>query len=58
MTISLTNSDIIVTSICLLLIILASEFGDSSKKTAWMFFLGPIGLFILILYWGLKIVLT
>ena len=58
MTISLTNSDIIVTLISLLLIILANKFGDSSKKTAWMFFLGPIGLFIFIIYWGLKIVLT
>jgi apolipoprotein N-acyltransferase len=42
---------VIVTIICLLLVYLADKFGDSSKKTAWMFFLGPIGVFTLTIYW-------
>ena len=56
MNLSLTTSDIIISLFCLLLIILANKFGDSSKNTAWMFFLYPIGLFTLIVYWFLKIV--
>ena len=55
MTISLTTSEIIVTLFCLLLIILA-KYGDSEKKTAWMFFLGPIGLITLVVYWLIKII--
>jgi hypothetical protein len=57
MNLNLTTSEIIVTLFCLLLIILANKFGDSSKNTAWMFFLGPIGLFIFVVYWFMKIVL-
>lgn len=56
MTISLTTSEIIVTLFCLLLIILANKYGDSEKKTAWMFFLGPIGLITLVVYWLIKII--
>jgi hypothetical protein len=56
MDISLTTSEIIVTLFCLLLILLSNKFGDSSKKTAWMFFFGPIGLITLVVYWLIKII--
>lgn len=42
---------ILVTALSFLLVYLADKFGDSEKKTAWMFFLGPIGVFTLVIYW-------
>jgi len=51
MIITLSITDIIVSLICIILILLGSIYGDSSKKTAWMFFLSPVGLIVLIFYW-------
>lgn len=49
-TIDLYNPHVIVTLIAILMI-LASVYGDSSKSTAWMFFLGPLAFFALLIYW-------
>jgi hypothetical protein len=56
MTINLTASETIVTLLCLLLILLANKYGDSSKKTAPLFFLGPISFITLVVYWLIKII--
>jgi hypothetical protein len=48
--------DIAVTLFCVLLVYLADTFGDSEKPTAWMFFLGPIGLYGLAGFWLSRLV--
>jgi FtsH-binding integral membrane protein len=50
-TIDLYNPHVIVTFIAIVLMILASVYGDSEKSTAWMFFLGPLAFFALLIYW-------
>ncbi len=50
-TINLFNPHTIVTLIAIVLMIIASVYGDSEKSTAWMFFLGPIAFFLLLIYW-------
>jgi len=50
-TIDLYNPHLIVTVIAIILMIIASVYGDSEKSTAWMFFLGPIAFFALLIYW-------
>ena len=50
-TIDLYNPHVIVTLIAIILMIVASVYGDSEKSTAWMFFLGPIAFFLLLIYW-------
>lgn len=50
-TIDLYNPHVIVTLIAIVLMILASAYGDSEKSTAWMFFLGPLAFFALLIYW-------
>ncbi len=57
MTINLSTTDITITLLCILIMLLASIYGDSSKKTAWMFFLYPIGLIGLISYWIIILIL-
>jgi hypothetical protein len=47
--------NIAVTLFCVILVHLADRFGDSSKPTAWMFFLGPIGLFGLVIFWAIRL---
>jgi len=50
-TIDLFSPHTIVTLIAIILMILASVYGDSGKSTAWMFFLGPLAFFALLIYW-------
>lgn len=50
-TIDLYNPHLIVTVIAIILMIIASVYGDSEKSTAWMFFLGPLAFFALLIYW-------
>jgi hypothetical protein len=48
--------NLIFTSIFIFLVYLADKFGDSSKSTSWMFFLGPIGVFGLTIFWLIRII--
>ena len=48
--------NIAVTLFCVLLVYLADTFGDSKKTTSWMFFLGPIGIYGLIVFWIARLV--
>ena len=50
-TIDFLSANSIVTISCIVFIVLGIVFGNSEKKTARMFFLLPIFLFILIMYW-------
>jgi hypothetical protein len=52
---TLSITDICVTLACLILIIIANVYGDSSKKTAWMFFLWPLGAIIAFIYWIVRL---
>jgi hypothetical protein len=57
-TIDFLNPHILVTLFAITMMIIAGIFGDSSKSTAWMFFLGPIALFGLVIYWSIILILT
>ena len=50
-TINLYSPHVIVTLIAIIIMILSSIYGDSEKSTAWMFFLGPLAFFALLIYW-------
>lgn len=57
-TIDFLNPHVLVTLFAILVMIVAFVFGDSSKSTAWMFFLGPIALFSLVIYWAVVLVIS
>jgi len=50
-TINLFHPHVIATIVFALLIIVGIKFGDSEKKTAWMFFFVPAGFGFYIVYW-------
>jgi hypothetical protein len=56
-TINLLGANFLVTIACIILMIIAGAYGDSSKKTAWMFFLGPVALTILVCYWAIQLIM-
>ena len=50
-TIDLLSSNFIVTVVCLIVMWMSNKFGDSSTNLAWMIFLGPLSIGVLVVYW-------
>lgn len=51
------GANFIVTVICIIVMLIAAKYGDSEKKTDWMFFLGIIAIGVLAIYWITKVIL-